>query len=532
MAETIARQKRREVYNRLQSIAMPIVTSWLILLASFVNFLRYNNYPLLRPEIALIATAMLALAGGIGLLHRSQRPLGQAILDALLVFLIVNQNGGELIYSAVAAAVAAGATLHRRRSILPLLGFAAAVALAAGLIGIGQQHGANAERGEHLPAQSGTSRPALLHIVLDEHLGVEGFAHNGADGKAVERQLKGFYLSHGFRLFGRAYAEQFRTVNSIPQILNFGDVLKPDAVPFDGEALNRDAYFDALSAQGYKIDVYQADYLDYCGNHAVSHCLTYDFSGLNALDGSSLSTMDRAIIIMSRFSLLSSVAIGLEGLYIDTGRALDKRGIALPELGLLTGGRTTPLSAVGAFDRLIEDLRHAEPGDAYFAHILLPHDPYELDADCTPRPMASWQLHDPQPDVTKRQAAYDAQVRCALSKVDAAYAALSRSSAGRNFIMIVHGDHGSRITKIDPTIENLGKFDSEDLIAGFSTLFAIRAPGITPGYDDRVVAVPYLLKNLAQSKFTIIPRQSKPPQVILNDSGWIPRRRVALPMSW
>lgn len=80
----------------------------MILLASFVNFLRYNDYPLLRPEVGLIALALLVLAACVGFVHCTQRSLGQAMLDMLLVFLMVNQNGGGFIYSAAAAA----AVLH------------------------------------------------------------------------------------------------------------------------------------------------------------------------------------------------------------------------------------------------------------------------------------------------------------------------------------------------------------------------------------------------------------------------------------
>ena len=56
-----------------RGIMGPTLASWLILLASFVNFLRYNNYPLLRAEVALIVLGMLVLAAAVGFVHRRER---------------------------------------------------------------------------------------------------------------------------------------------------------------------------------------------------------------------------------------------------------------------------------------------------------------------------------------------------------------------------------------------------------------------------------------------------------------------------
>lgn len=534
-AMTASGPERHAGRERIRTLAIPILASWAILLASLVNFLRFNDYPLLRPEIALIAFGLLALAALFGWIHSAQRPLGQAALDMLLVLLVVDQNGASFAFAAATAALVGAVTLYRRRSVLPLLGLVAAFALLSGLAGIGQQHSAAAETRRVVPPRSAGKPlpPALVHIVLDEQLGIEAFSDLGPEGQVVQRELKAFYLSHGFRLYGRAYAEQFRTVNSIPQILNFGAVARPDANPFNGRALERNAYFDALAKDGYRLDVYQSDFIDYCDNRAVSRCVTYPFSALDAIDRSPLSVADRAVLIVARFALLSKAVFNLESLYIEAADSLRGKGYDVPDFGLTTGGRTSSLAASAAFDRLIGDLRNAKPGHAYFAHILLPHDPYALDSRCTPRPMWQWQVHDPSPPLAMRQAAYLDQVRCALRKVDAAYAAVSRSQAGRDFIMVVHGDHGSRITSVNPTAENIGKYGRDDLVAGFATLFAIRAPRIAAGYDDRPAAVPRLLAGLARSRFTSAPLPSTAaPHVILNDRNWAPRKRAPFLRSW
>ena len=50
-------------------------------------------------------------------------------------------------------------------------------------------------------------------------------------------------------------------------------------------------------------------------------------------------------------------------------------------------------------------------------------------------------------------------------------------------IVIVQGDHGSRITLADPTAENMSRLTPDDHVDDFSTLFAAKMPGLTPGVE-------------------------------------------------
>jgi hypothetical protein len=409
---------------------------------------------------------------------------------------------------------------------------AAAAALVSGLAGVGD---ARAHRNvQPAPARppDDVGRPALVHIILDEHLGIEGFPDADPKARAVRRQLKTFYTSHGFRLFGRAYSEQLRTTNAIPQIVNFGAVQPQSPKGKKGRVLDRNAWFDLLGKEGYRLTVYQSDYIDYCGNPAVARCVRYTFSKMGAAANAAMSLGDRISVILVRFALLADAAQNFRALYIPLFRNLEARGYHPPGVALVSMGRTSSLNAAEAFDTLISDLRHARPGEAYFAHILLPHDPYALAPDCAPKPLRQWQLHDPGSPIAERRSAYFDQVQCVLRKVSAAYAALSDSPAGQRFLMIVHGDHGSRITKVNPTIETVGKFDEDDLVAGYSTLFAIHAPGIRAGYDPQPIAVPELLKGLAASRFTTVPRAGRRHEIILNDRSWAPKRRAPFLSSW
>ena len=62
--------------------------------------------------------------------------------------------------------------------------------------------------------------PTIVHIILDEHIGIEGIP-DVPDGRETKALIKSFFRSHGFRLFGHAYSRYADTRNSIPSMLNY-----------------------------------------------------------------------------------------------------------------------------------------------------------------------------------------------------------------------------------------------------------------------------------------------------------------------
>jgi hypothetical protein len=62
-------------------------------------------------------------------------------------------------------------------------------------------------------------------------------------------------------------------------------------------------------------------------------------------------------------------------------------------------------------------------------------------------------------------------------------------------IIILHGDHGSRIDMNDPTPKNQHALTNQDLVDGFSTLFATKIPGKLGGYDKSPSPLEQLFAN-------------------------------------
>ena len=284
-----------------------------------------------------------------------------------------------------------------------------------------------------------------------------------------------------------------------------------------------------LLRQGYRITIFQPDFADFCSTVPFSRCVTYQSSSPTALVGTSLSTLELAGLITAKFLSLSQI--------VDYG-LLPWRLVAgpldLPRLSPRNLGRSTSPASLSALNELARTLSKAEPGNVYLAHILLPHYPYALDRNCRLRNWRDWEKPFTGRKLSKRQHAYYEQVRCTTGKVETLLKALDRSPAGKNNIVIIHGDHGSRITEIEPTEANIGKFSDRDVIATYSTLFAVRPARSQPAYSSNRLPISLLLKDFAASGFSSPPSKAAPttPTVHLDGPDGAPGKRTALPRAW
>lgn len=517
----------------LRQMFLPTATGTVVLGASLLNYLGHNNYPALTPEVAIVAAGIIILAAGVAAIYVASSKISRTLLEYLLVYIALDLNfdGLGVILGA------AGTVLVLRRALLPALCVMFTVVFFTEIVGLasGVQH---SEARASTSATPKSDAPVLLHLILDEHVGIEGFPQGLPQAAVIRRELKDFYLRRGFRLSGGAYSEYMRTTNAIPQILNFGDEQpwRPEHRR-RGRSLRQNAYFDRLGALGYRIHVYESDFLDYCDHESVRSCTKYRAADLRLVADSPLDLNAKASLLLYGFVSLSDLAVAAAHNYDRLALVLRLTGIELPLLAIDFNKLTSTLSALSAFDRLIADLAHAQPGEAYFAHLLLPHYPYAADAKCAVKSWDEWVMRRSVGVAWRdRQLAYFDQLRCTTVKVDLALQVLARSPAGRKSIIVVHGDHGSRINRLDPLADNLERgLNEDDLIASYSTLFAARAAGLTPGYDDVRRPVAGLLSGLVASGFG----ERDPdlelvsePSVTLENRSWMPVRRHKLPKTW
>jgi hypothetical protein len=198
--------------------------------------------------------------------------------------------------------------------------------------------------------------------------------------------------------------------------------------------------------------------------------------------------------------------------YQTTRLRLQRAHIPLPKWNW-EQGTPAPVGTMPMFDVVADELSKAQRGTFVFAHFLLPHYPYAYNASCE-QPRASTFLNRNDYDRAnvaggimnvpegraERYRGYFQQMLCAQKKFDALIAAIP-PSLRQDAIIIVQGDHGSRISLVDPTTVAKAEPSASDYADMYSTLFAVRSPSIERGYDTRVTPITCLLRSLVQSDF-------------------------------
>ncbi|MBW2416465.1 MAG: hypothetical protein JRG76_18355 [Deltaproteobacteria bacterium] len=163
------------------------------------------------------------------------------------------------------------------------------------------------------------------------------------------------------------------------------------------------------------------------------------------------------------------------------------------------------MSVLPVIDRLEAELVEARPGSLYFAHLMLPHYLYAYRSDCRLVPKAgAWvnacsNFARPRSNTDETRAfrypRYLEQVLCTHRRLDALFESMRDAGTFDSAIILVHGDHGSRIDRGPPSQRFLRWLVPRDYVDVFSTLFAARIPGRPPAYDRRQLVLYDLLKH-------------------------------------
>lgn len=455
-----------------------------LLLTMGVLLLHFQIYPAARLEsLALLAVlATIGAATGV-VMYRGGRVM-RAIVVGILVTIFLNH---VVEWSAVGI---------RSRYHVPgsfLIGFALSWLLGRNLHVIGAAGGvAMLLATLAMPAESPLSRissaaaktalpgappPPVLHLILDGHQGVETFPADVPGSEEMKGELRAFYAEQGFRLYGGAFSRSSWTWNSLPDLLNFGVAQRDGELIRYGRGLEwtlqRSEYFRRMVDFGYRVHVYQTDILDFC-THDVTTCTTVRFRSLNWIEQAGIPVRDKFYLLATTFLDRSSIWTGLAGLYNKgAGMLAARTAIRLSPLAAGSSGRLpyTPLSVRALAQLLVDDMPRFGPGDLVLAHLMIPHHPYALDAQCQLRGgPGTWY----GPTKQEHYRLYLEQMGCTNRIVGELLAASSPAAH-----IVVHGDHGARV------------FDTND--DQFGTLFAVRRPDQPADYVRTRTAIDELL---------------------------------------
>ena len=320
--------------------------------------------------------------------------------------------------------------------------------------------------------QAVTSLPPYIHIVLDEHIGVEGIPPSYDENNKFSLKLKKKYIDQGFLTFGRAYSRFAKTEQSFNSFLNFQSSYNPNTHLVSEESFTPNALFDILTKRGYIINIFSAGGIPLCNNNT-----TYRFGRCVNTGGGGLKLYHDGVFILYNFAR----KMRLLNMY-----DLVATKFGMPEVNFRMYPQT--LNVLASTNEFIDFLGEGKRGNAYFIHLLFPHSPYFLDETCSYNYDGNF-FEREKTDVV--YARYIKQTQCAHTLVDKIINKLDANSEAQDSTIVIHGDHGSRIPwKRDGEVS----FSTEEYIQWFSTFFSIRSPTVTPGYDRRPFALDELLK--------------------------------------
>jgi hypothetical protein len=278
------------------------------LLASLLNYVSHHGYPLGSPEIRIAAAFLVVSAAAAGLLYAISGGIGRVILETLLTYLVFDLN-----FDGVGVGIATvAAVILLNRHLLQVMVVAFPVVIAADFIGLGLDD-ANVQAATVALPEVDSNAPVLLHVILDEHIGIEGLPAAAPEAAGLRQDLQSFYVQNGFRLFGGAYSEYLHTVNAIPHILNFGTEQPWTSEHREGATVDRNRYFDRLGQLGYRVRVYQSDFLDLCANPAVESCTVQRAVDLKPIAATTLGATEKAVLILYGFASLSASVMPGQG---------------------------------------------------------------------------------------------------------------------------------------------------------------------------------------------------------------------------
>ena len=334
--------------------------------------------------------------------------------------------------------------------------------------------------------------PPVIHVLLDGFIGIDGLPPYPATS-IFKKEVNRFFQKYGFRTFPRAYSRYPGTGDSLYAAMNFRDdgsnkfILEVHGR--QEHILDSNAYFDRLEDSGYRFNIYQTTHLNFCQSHPDSTDKCWNYLQPNVLSvrevpGIFKRTGMLAKVMISQSFLLKRVSWGL---IFDLAIAVHD-----PEV----------------FEVLQRDVLAEPEGRVFFAHLLIPHNPFVYLHDCTVRyesnPALSYALVNTDKDVSPelieyRTMRYFEQAECALVTLRQMFEEMKSEGVFDQSFIVIHGDHGSQISRRVPKPRNLKTLTGEDYRALYSTLFAVKFPYGEYYQDTRTLALSALLEEFSSA---------------------------------
>jgi hypothetical protein len=339
------------------------------------------------------------------------------------------------------------------------------------------------------------SLPVVLHIVLDEMMSPGAIDPTLPGGEATRDAIYAFGERHGFRIFDSVYSRYFWSEGAMAAVLNADRLAMrhSDTVATLAAGTTNNQHFSAMTARGYRTVVFQSANLDFCESPDVAMCETFrSFDPASARE-TLLDDRTRTVHLWDAFLR------AYEPSYLSAaGRWALRRFYGLDQRDLAVLGVADRFDVQGFgpwFERYKAFVTHVPRGTHVFAHFLAPHGPYLLSESCMVGGAydVGYFLNGRFPNPAEREAArrtyfesYFDQVRCVVSKLDGLMQAIEGAPALADAVVIIHGDHGSRIS----SGHEIDDLSARDFVDNYAAFFATKQRQATPGIDCTFLSLP------------------------------------------
>lgn len=352
-----------------------------------------------------------------------------------------------------------------------------------------------------IPLSLNLNGKSLVHIVFDAHgsLGVDP-TDSELVGR-IKRSARGLLLSRDFVLGTHAFSRYFQTHDSIPNMINFSISREHKKFFDDGGNLTELKLFERMTANGYEGYIFQSTWINFCSAKNVHYrtCRTYMGESVLSMISRIPDMADRLEISLALYGL--SFPLAYKALEFYTRVLVPRLPDMLPTFR--TPGQPLSLMAFDILDDLETSvIRNADKKSFYFAHVLMPHGPYSVDSSCTLRqPIGFWRSStDPEAmkqgvenTIQSRRDAledYYQQVSCLYVVIDRMLSSWQEAGLLDNLVIVMHGDHGSRVSLNWPKSSDRPSAESsQNDRDNFQTHFAYRIAGNSGRLDERKVGL-------------------------------------------
>lgn len=466
-------------------------TPILLLLCPYIYFIEFNRYGFFNYEALVIFAACFLIGTILGLLFAKLQWVGRVLI--LSMSMTITLSFFPAFHSIVVIQIAFFIVLliciflmDYLIPLVPIIAFAFIIAT----IFLPMKHEFTASVYSHHQVESNKNLPPVINIILDEHVGIDAIPTNLPGGVKLQKQLTQFYKSNGFELYPNAYSHYARTYNSIPNLVNFIPQAK-NALYFPNGikhlVLKQNTALQLLSKQGYAIDIFQPYYINFCKGKDINleSCYTYPVYSLPYEKELKMPRKSHLIYLTKSFLYRSTIYQMVVVAYSYSIRPmLAYFSIDAPRFSFAQT-QIAPLAVPATFEQLTKAIVAHPNGRAFFVHILMPHYTYIYNQYCQADPdVNNWlENHDVGPPGNSpdrrrfRYGLYEGQLRCDYKLLGNLFDRLKQAGVYDKSIIIISGDHSSRIMQVAPVDANIDKVTWQDFEDTYATLFAVKWPG-------------------------------------------------------